>query len=395
MPFHLVKKSIVWDITLKGKRFRIFTGLTTDHWLDSEQRVSKVEDFSWEKNELLEKLERETQRLKIKLKVEGLIPSKVFLQAFVDQLAGLKIKPEPKEELIFVWQIIGDYRERMKNSKEKGHLKNFKSLQDHFKENYPLFRFSEMSEDWVIHWVDRLVEKELILHNTIVRKVRELRAVGEYARRTGHAVHLEFNTFRIKERKYHPFYLDWATQVKKLQEVELTETLDRIRDRFLFRCYTGIREGEMDQMNPAHFIPKGDKVYLKYMDIKGKKPKTIQLSDQALILARKYDFDLPKVAQQTENLLIKQVAKLAKLTGSIDKIRHSGNRVEVNKILVADMISTHTARRTFARRWYEQGGDLLKLSKYLGHSSISVTERYVGVEDDEANDEMMRVMNQS
>lgn len=392
MGFILVKNSIVWDLTLKGKRFRIFTGLTTSNWIPKEQRVSKVEDFAWEKNQVLEKLENESMRLKIRAKVEGSIPDQAFLESFVDTVRGIHPEREEKPEPQFAWEMVQVYRDRMAHIKEKGYLKNFKSLQDYLQEQYPFFRFSEMSYDWCNAFVNKLIESDEVLHNTIVRKLRNLRSVANFSRLLGMQVHPEAEMLKMGERKYHPFYLDWEIHVKAIEEVELNEQLDKIRDRFLFRCYTGMREGEMNQLNLNNFSSKGGQLFLKYQDIKGKKPKSIQLSPKAAALAKKYAFNLPKCSQQHENREIKEVLKAAKLTDSMDKIRHSGNRVKVTTMPLADWVSTHTARRTFARRWYEQGGDLLKLSKYLGHSSVMVTERYVGVEDEETNNEMLRVM---
>lgn len=392
MGFILIKNSIVWDLTLGKKRIRIFTGLTTSSWLGKEQRVSKVEDFAWEKNEVLENLDRESERIKVKYKVEGVIPDRRFLEAYVKTIRGLKSNQQQKHEPQFAWEMFQIYRDRMANIKEHGHLKNFKSLQDHLKDHYTFFRFSEMSYDWTAHFVNELIDTQELLHNTIVRKLKELRSVANFSRLIGVEVHPEYELFKLSERRYHPFYLDWDLHVKALEEVELPDNLDKIRDRFLFRCYTGIREGEMNQFTPNNFSSKGGNTFLKYLDIKGKKPKSIMLSTKALALARKYSFELPKCSQQNENREIKEVMKAAKLTYTLDKIRHSGNRVTVKSISIADWVSTHTARRTFARRWYDQGGDLLKLSKYLGHSSVAVTERYIGVEDEETNSEMIRVM---
>lgn len=393
MGFVLVKNSIVWDLTLIGKRFRIFTGMVTDHWIPKEQRVSKVEDFAWEKNEVLEKLEKETARLKIRAKVEGAVPDRAFLEELVKKIRNISETNKQIHEPQYAWEMVQVYRDRMANIKSKGHLKNFKSMKDYLLKEYPFFRFSEMNYDWMSAFVNRLIDsEEEFLHNTIVRKVREIRAVANFSRMLGIAVHPESNLFKMSERKYHPFYLDWILHVKVLEEIELTEELDWVRDRFLFRCYTGMREGEMNQLTHNNFFSKGDALFLRYLDIKGKKPKSIQVSPKAAALAKKYTYQLPKCSQQHENRMIKLVMKAAKLVNPIDKIRHSGNRVMVSSVLLADMVSTHTARRTFARRWYEQGGDLLKLSKYLGHSSVAVTERYVGVEDEETNNEMLRVM---
>jgi len=40
-------------------------------------------------------------------------------------------------------------------------------------------------------------------------------------------------------------------------------------------------------------------------------------------------------------------------------------------------VSAHTFRHTFARMFLEQGGDLYKLSRLMGHTDVKTTERYL------------------
>ena len=40
------------------------------------------------------------------------------------------------------------------------------------------------------------------------------------------------------------------------------------------------------------------------------------------------------------------------------------------------MITPHALRHTFGTRWLQAGGDIYKLSKILGHSSVAVTEAH-------------------
>ena len=201
MPFHLFKNSIVWDIMIKGQRFRIFTGITTANWIQKEQRVSKIEDFAWEKNEVLEKIEREEYRLRARAKVEGVIPNKEFLEQLVQGIRGTTDSNHYHAEhsVTYAWQWVQQYQERMKNTHQPGHLKNFKSLEKLMRDSFPLFRFAQMSEAWTIRWVEHLLDEEELLHNTIVRKLKELRAVAEFARRQGEPVHSESSIFRLKE----------------------------------------------------------------------------------------------------------------------------------------------------------------------------------------------------
>lgn len=391
MGFTINKSSIVFSFKLCGTRYRIYTGLTTDHWDPKKQRVKKVEDFAWEKNSKLETYEDLLDSLRSRIKVEGWTPDSVFVEAAFRQLGEAKKASKP-EEIVFVHQVIRRFRESKAAILKASHLKNFKSLADYFEKHHRILTFADVSLEFMDTFVSNLFEVEGVLHNTVCRKVRELRSVGAYARRIGIEVHPEYDQLRIKEIRYQPFYLDWDTQVRAIEEVTLNPRQDRIRDRFLFRCYTGMREGEMDQLIPSAFIRQGEKVYLRYMDLKGEKSKSIQINPKALALAEKYSFDLPKCSQQEENTIIKEVAMLAGLVGSKQKIRHKGSEIVQTMVPLSQMVSSHTARRTFGRRWYEQGGDLLKLSKYFGHSSIRTTEIYIAVEQDDVNDEMMRVM---
>jgi len=40
-------------------------------------------------------------------------------------------------------------------------------------------------------------------------------------------------------------------------------------------------------------------------------------------------------------------------------------------------ITPNTLRHTFGTRWLQAGGDIYKLSKILGHSSVAVTEAHI------------------
>lgn len=390
MSFYISRNSIILQLSFQNKVFKISTGLTTAHWDTKTKRVAKVADFYWEKNELLDKIEEAGKKLQAQAKLEGFVPTKEQVKSLIDQVKP--IQSAPVQELVFVWSYVDTYKNRKKSSLTEGHLKNFKSLGEQIKTFDPLITFKDLNQAWLESFSHYLLSLDLST-NTVAKKIREVKALAVDARRMGMVVNSSFEDFTFKGVSYSPFFLDWETQVRALEEVILSEALGRVRDRFLFRCYTGMREGEMNQLLPENFYTKSGRNYLKYWDIKGNKSKTIQLSEKAFSIAVKYEYNLPVLSQQKENDYIKKVAEKAKLTQERKKIRHAGAKSMISFVPLFKLISSHTARRTFARRWYEQGGDLMKLSKYLGHSSIKVTELYIGVEDDEVNDEMVRIFN--
>lgn len=48
-----------------------------------------------------------------------------------------------------------------------------------------------------------------------------------------------------------------------------------------------------------------------------------------------------------------------------------------------DEIGTHTMRKTFGYHFYQRNRDLALVQKVLGHSSPSITMRYIGLDEDE------------
>ena len=56
-------------------------------------------------------------------------------------------------------------------------------------------------------------------------------------------------------------------------------------------------------------------------------------------------------------------------------------------------VTIHTLRHTFATRLVQNGVSLAKVSKLLGHASITTTEIYAHLAPNEASEEAMRVLN--
>jgi integrase len=53
-------------------------------------------------------------------------------------------------------------------------------------------------------------------------------------------------------------------------------------------------------------------------------------------------------------------------------------------------IGCHTMRKTFGYHFYKQTGDVVTLMKIFNHHSPSVTLRYIGIDQEEANDKMRK-----
>ena len=144
-------------------------------------------------------------------------------------------------------------------------------------------------------------------------------------------------------------------EINKLKKAAMpTESLERIKDLFLFQTYTCMSYSDLKKFDYKNIqLIKGMPVYI------GKRTKTgkqyiIPLLSQTIDILNKYNNKLPMISNVKYNLYLKAVAQSAK----IDK-----------------PLSSHWARHTGATLLLNEGISMQVISKICGHSSTKITER--------------------
>jgi len=191
-----------------------------------------------------------------------------------------------------------------------------------------------------------------------------------------------------------PMYLDWDSEFQKLLNVTPANSTEQIvLHSFIFRCYTGIRLGSASKVSGSFVKKTVDKVSLAPINMKkGRLGNNIPLVKEAMAILKKYkNYEIPNLPQQTHNKVIKTLAQKAKIEEPFLRTRMIGREVISKALPKHRLISTHTARRTFAKKWHDEGGDLYLLSKVLDHKDIGTTLKYIGVEDFEIESAMIEV----
>lgn len=159
----------------------------------------------------------------------------------------------------------------------------------------------------------------------------------------------------------------------KVRELTLTtESLERVRDLFVFQTYTCMAYTDMADFDASKIQEvKGMKVYIGKRN-KTKETFTIPLLSPALAILRKYKNKLPILSNVKYNEYLKVVAQ----TAGIDK-----------------PLSSHWARHTGATLLLNQGGlDMKIVAKICGHSSTRITEKvYAKLLDESVVDAMAEI----
>lgn len=138
---------------------------------------------------------------------------------------------------------------------------------------------------------------------------------------------------------------------------ELTDVQHEALRKFLFSCYTGLRIGDNKLVNSKNF--SGNRLSIILSKGAGHIGKKLQLDlpDAAMRLIKdRRGFVFKSIPDPTVNKALKRCAFLA----NIDK-----------------RVTFHVARNTFGTILVELGCDAFALKDFLGHSSITDTQKYV------------------
>lgn len=218
-------------------------------------------------------------------------------------------------------------------------------------------------------------------HNTVMKHVQRLRKIVTLA------FHIEWiekdpfvrwkPTFEKKERDF----LN-ANELKQIEDFDFhNDRLDRVRDLFVFSCYTGISFSDINDLTKYNVrIGMDDQKWIFTSRNKTKAKVKIPLLDKALEIIEKYEEHpmtiiegslLPIITNVKVNLYLKEVADLCNIKKNL---------------------TFHMARHTFATTvTLSNGVPIETVSKLLGHTKIATTQIYARVLEDKLSHDMFEL----
>ncbi len=152
----------------------------------------------------------------------------------------------------------------------------------------------------------------------------------------------------------------------------LTESLQRVRDVFLFQFYTGQRYSDIEKFDIADV--KDNIWHLR--QAKTKKMLEIPLFDHAIQILKKYDNILPIISNQKANSYLKEIGELAGITDPVTTTKFVGSTIQTKRVPKYELLCTHTARRSFVSisSYYNINQNIVK--SMTGHGSDRMLAKY-------------------
>lgn len=171
-----------------------------------------------------------------------------------------------------------------------------------------------------------------------------------------------YDFFKDKRGSHKPRKPLTVEELQQLRDIELLDKLDRVRDLFVFCCYTGLAYCDMNAFDYRKdvIVENG----MKYID--GARIKTgigflAPLLPPAMQILEKYNYKLPSISDQKYN----------------DYLHVIEEKLGFHKPL-----TSHIARHTFATTvCLANDIPIATLSRMLGHRHVSTTEIYAKVMD--------------
>jgi len=172
-------------------------------------------------------------------------------------------------------------------------------------------------------------------------------------------------------------------EIKAIQKLDLSKRprLESVRDLFLIACYTGLRFSDFSVLKSDH-ITDG---FIKIRQQKTDKPVVIPVHTVVSEIMNKYNGQIPAAPTNQElNRCVKDVCKEVELLKEpvFKSITKGGAKVST-ACQKWELVSTHTARRSFATNEYLAGTPTITIMAITGHKTEKSFLKYIRVTPDE------------
>ena len=212
-----------------------------------------------------------------------------------------------------------------------------------------------------------------IKNNSVVKYFKNLKTICNYAIKIEFIDKNPFNAYCGKIKVTEATYLNQDELDRIETKVFKIDRLERVKDIFLFSCFTGYAPVDALKLTRKNIIQDADKnLWIKTNRQKTGTKANVPVLPQVLKIINKYQFDsdslLPKISNQKMNAYLKEIAAVC----------------EIEKEL-----TFHIARHTFATTvTLTNGVPIESVSKMLGHKNLRTTQHYAKVLDKKVSEDM-------
>lgn len=218
--------------------------------------------------------------------------------------------------------------------------------------------------------------------NTLGKHIKNLKAILRAELSQKEAQQCEFLQRGIcprPEEQIDNVYLN-EEEIMRINNLTLSGTIANVRDTFLLLCYTGCRYSDLANITAANIISLNNGRAFVFNQKKTGCEVVIPILPEAEAILRRNNGNAPRqVSIQTFNRLIKDVCRCAGITEMTVVRRTQGGKQTSRRIDKCELVSAHTARRSFATNLYKRGLPTTMIMSVTGHETEKAFRTYIKI----------------
>ena len=388
-------------VNFASKRIEFTTGYRIDSakWDADKQRVkngcsNKLKQSASEINASLLEYYTEIQSIFKRFEVEDVMPTpEQIKEAFNALHKPVSEEPKPKKEALpcDFFQVFDDFVEDCgrQNNWTDSTFEKFAAVKNHLTNFREGLTFEFFDERGLNDYVGYLRDVKEMRNTTIGKQLSFLKWFLRWAFKKGVHQNNAYDSYKpkLKSTQKKIIFLTWD-ELNRLREFKIPsnkQALERVRDVFLFQCFTGLRYSDVFNLRRSDI--KGD--HIEVTTVKTSDSLIIELNNHSKAILDKYkdvafedDKVLPVITNQKMNDYLKELAELAGIDEPIRQTYYKGNERIDDVTPKYALLGTHAGRRTFICNALALGIPPQVVMKWTGHSDYKAMKPYIDIADD-------------
>ena len=388
-------------VNFASKRIEFTTGYRIDSakWDADKQRVkngcsNKLKQLASEINASLLEYYTEIQSIFKRFEVEDVMPTpKQIKEAFNALHKPVSEEPKPKKEALpcDFFQVFDDFVEDCgrQNNWTDSTFEKFAAVKNHLTNFREGLTFEFFDERGLNDYVGYLRDVKEMRNTTIGKQLSFLKWFLRWAFKKGVHQNNAYDSYKpkLKSTQKKIIFLTWD-ELNRLREFKIPsnkQALERVRDVFLFQCFTGLRYSDVFNLRRSDI--KGD--HIEVTTVKTSDSLIIELNNHSKAILDKYkdvafedDKVLPVITNQKMNDYLKELAELAGIDEPVRQTYYRGNERIDEVTPKYALLGTHAGRRTFICNALALGIPPQVVMKWTGHSDYKAMKPYIDIADD-------------
>jgi integrase len=374
----------------QGQRYRLSTGqtVTPKNWNFDSQCVRPSATNAAAINDYLKSVEALAESVLMEFLALGTLPTpEQFKEAF-------QAERDQKPKSISLSKAFADFIAAKSDSLRYNTLKNY-TRNMHRIEEFEAHRGKRVMVETYTGKEHEALIAFLTKHhdhsqNTLADMTKTIKSVLKWVKDEGILPDLTLPSLKVSWEEVPNVYLN-ESELETLWNLDLkgSEGKERVRDLFLVGCYTGLRYSDFSKLKTE--VITGNVAYIQTE--KTGALVSVPIHPIVTAILEKYEGKLPNViSNQKMNLHLKDICRLANFGEMGVESKTKGGKKATTIKPKWEMVSTHTARRSFATNIYKMGKlSMAALMKITGHKTEKAFLKYIKMDQEEAANQLAQL----